>query len=67
MSSIKNNIPMLIAGISMLFFGVNLLLRGNIWNVVIGDERCLVSILPLSLGLFLVYMSIRRLLKKDKK
>jgi|GEM_PF-4173600 len=59
----KNSIPMLIAGVAILFFGVNLLFRGNIWTIVLGDERYFVSVLPICLGVYLVYISIKRLIK----
>lgn len=35
----KPHPPVLIIGLGFLLGGINLLLKGNIWNLVLGNER----------------------------
>jgi hypothetical protein len=56
----KINIPIVIIGFSMLFAGANIVYRGNVWNLVLGNERYFVGGLALLVG---VYLSILGFIK----
>ena len=68
MSRHKINIPVVIVGVSLLVAGVNTIVRGNIWDLVLGDERYFVGGIALAVGLFFtgVGFNVMRIFKKDK-
>ncbi len=57
----KIDIPMVVIGASILFAGVNILIRGNIWNIVLGDERYIIGGIALLAGLCITVLGFRKL------
>lgn len=55
----KFNRSAVITGLAMLFLGTNILFRGTIWNVVLGDERYFVGGLALLAGLYFVFLGFK--------
>ena len=56
----KINVPVVIIGTSMLLVGINIIYRGNIWNIVLGNERYLVGCLALFVGLYITILGFKK-------
>jgi hypothetical protein len=56
----KFNLPVLICGLAMLFFGINVLYRGNVWSVVLGNERYLVGGVAIVFAFYLAFLGLKQ-------
>jgi hypothetical protein len=52
----KFNLAATLAGLAMLFFGVNVLYRGVIWNLVLAEERYFVGGIVIAFGLYILFL-----------
>lgn len=52
----KGNWPVIIFSFAMIGCGVNILYRGNIWNVVLGVEKYLVGGTLLVVGIYFLIL-----------
>ena len=56
----KINAPVVVIGTSILLVGINIIYRGNIWNIVLGDERYLIGGLALLVGLYITILGLKK-------
>lgn len=56
----KINIPVVVVGVSILLAGTNIIYRGNIWNIVLDDERYFVGGLALLVGLYITILGLKK-------
>lgn len=56
----RSKVSALVIAFSMFLMGVNIVTRGNIWNLVLGKERYLVGGVAIMFGIYIVLLVLKK-------